>query len=101
MLRQGWGERPNVRILFGRWQDVLPQLLQGGPYTGIFFDTYGQCLSGAHGARGVARPWPAFSCQARMKVHGAARMLAAGATHLLAEPPEAGAPSPLHAHTNV
>jgi len=26
MLETGWGEKPNVRILFGRWQDVLPQL---------------------------------------------------------------------------
>lgn len=26
MLETGWGEKPNVRILFGRWQDVLSQL---------------------------------------------------------------------------
>lgn len=26
MLETGWGDKPNVRILFGRWQDVLPQL---------------------------------------------------------------------------
>lgn len=39
MLKLGWGEKKNVRILFGRWQDVLPQL---GSYDGIFFDTYGE-----------------------------------------------------------
>ncbi|KAG2483914.1 hypothetical protein HYH03_017235 [Edaphochlamys debaryana] len=42
MLRQGWGERPGVRILRGRWQDVLPELLAEAPYDGIFFDTYGE-----------------------------------------------------------
>ena len=26
MMESGWGEKENVRILFGRWQDVLPQL---------------------------------------------------------------------------
>ncbi|KAG6543685.1 hypothetical protein Mapa_014869 [Marchantia paleacea] len=39
MLATGWAEKPNVRILFGRWQDVIPQL---GTYDGIFFDTYGE-----------------------------------------------------------
>ncbi|XP_021728452.1 protein arginine N-methyltransferase 2-like [Chenopodium quinoa] len=39
MLRNGWGEKENVKILFGRWQDVLPQLES---YDGIFFDTYGE-----------------------------------------------------------
>ncbi|KAL3677392.1 hypothetical protein R1sor_027340 [Riccia sorocarpa] len=39
MLATGWGEKPNVRIIFGRWQDVLPQL---GTYDGIFFDTFGE-----------------------------------------------------------
>ncbi|KMT19144.1 hypothetical protein BVRB_1g015400 [Beta vulgaris subsp. vulgaris] len=39
MLSNGWGEKENVKILFGRWQDVLPQL---GSYDGIFFDTYGE-----------------------------------------------------------
>ncbi len=28
-----------MRIVFGRWQDVLPQL---GTYDGIFFDTFGE-----------------------------------------------------------
>lgn len=26
MLRTGWGEKENVKIIFGRWQDVLSQL---------------------------------------------------------------------------
>lgn len=26
MLRTGWGEKDNVKIIFGRWQDVLSQL---------------------------------------------------------------------------
>uniref|UniRef100_A0A2P2J8Q8 Protein arginine N-methyltransferase 2 n=2 Tax=Rhizophora mucronata TaxID=61149 RepID=A0A2P2J8Q8_RHIMU len=26
MLRDGWGEKENVKIIFGRWQDVLSQL---------------------------------------------------------------------------
>lgn len=39
MLQLGWDKRPGVRILFGRWQEVLPQL---GTYDGIFFDTYGE-----------------------------------------------------------
>ncbi|XP_030454352.1 protein arginine N-methyltransferase 2 [Syzygium oleosum] len=39
MLDTGWGDKDNVRIIFGRWQDVLCQL---GSYDGIFFDTYGE-----------------------------------------------------------
>ncbi|KQK13074.1 protein arginine N-methyltransferase 2 [Brachypodium distachyon] len=39
MLKLGWGEKKNVKIVFGRWQDVIPQL---GSYDGIFFDTYGE-----------------------------------------------------------
>uniref|UniRef100_J3LT25 Protein arginine N-methyltransferase 2 n=2 Tax=Oryza brachyantha TaxID=4533 RepID=J3LT25_ORYBR len=39
MLKLGWGEKKNVKVVFGRWQDVLPQL---GSYDGIFFDTYGE-----------------------------------------------------------
>uniref|UniRef100_A0A2P2J8T2 Protein arginine N-methyltransferase 2 n=1 Tax=Rhizophora mucronata TaxID=61149 RepID=A0A2P2J8T2_RHIMU len=39
MLRDGWGEKENVKIIFGRWQDVLSQL---ETYDGIFFDTYGE-----------------------------------------------------------
>lgn len=40
MLQLGWHQRPGVRILFGRWQDVLPQL--GAQFDGIFFDTYSE-----------------------------------------------------------
>ncbi|TYI82488.1 hypothetical protein E1A91_D05G224100v1 [Gossypium mustelinum] len=39
MLRTGWDKKDNVKIIFGRWQDVLSQLES---YDGIFFDTYGQ-----------------------------------------------------------
>ncbi|WCJ35525.1 Protein arginine N-methyltransferase 2 [Euphorbia peplus] len=39
MLATGWGDKDNVKIVFGRWQDVLSQL---GNYDGIFFDTYGE-----------------------------------------------------------
>lgn len=39
MLRSGWGEKDNVKIIFGRWQDVISQLES---YDGIFFDTYGE-----------------------------------------------------------
>ncbi|XP_004501531.1 protein arginine N-methyltransferase 2 [Cicer arietinum] len=39
MLRTGWGQKENVKIVFGRWQDVLSQL---ETYDGIFFDTYGE-----------------------------------------------------------
>lgn len=39
MIRNGWGEKDNVKIVFGRWQDVLSQL---ETYDGIFFDTYGE-----------------------------------------------------------
>ncbi|KAL3514393.1 hypothetical protein ACH5RR_027110 [Cinchona calisaya] len=39
MIESGWGEKENVNIIFGRWQDVLNQLES---YDGIFFDTYGE-----------------------------------------------------------
>ncbi|XP_021283642.1 protein arginine N-methyltransferase 2 [Herrania umbratica] len=39
MLRTGWGKKDNVKIIFGRWQDVLSELES---YDGIFFDTYGE-----------------------------------------------------------
>ncbi|KAG2425346.1 hypothetical protein HXX76_013760 [Chlamydomonas incerta] len=42
MVRTGWADKPGVRILRGRWQDVLPELLAEAPYDGIFFDTYGE-----------------------------------------------------------
>jgi hypothetical protein len=40
MLELGWDKRPGVTILFGRWQDVMPQL-KARRFDGIFFDTYG------------------------------------------------------------
>lgn len=52
MLKLGWDKRPGVRILFGRWQDVLPQLDR--QFDGVFFDTYSefygdmQCALTAH-----------------------------------------------------
>ncbi|KAF8934068.1 hypothetical protein BGZ58_005955 [Dissophora ornata] len=39
MLKMGWDKKPGVKILFGRWQDVLDQL---EVYDGIFFDTFGE-----------------------------------------------------------
>lgn len=39
MIDSGWGEKENVKVIYGRWQDVLDQL---GSYDGIFFDTYGE-----------------------------------------------------------
>ena len=43
MLAKGWDQKPNVRICFGRWQDVMPQLIQQGVVVdAIFFDTYGE-----------------------------------------------------------
>lgn len=37
MLRTGWGEKENVKIIFGRWQDVLSQLKSyDGIHTNIF-----------------------------------------------------------------
>jgi len=44
MLSLGWNHKPNVRICFGRWQDVLPQLAarEGCVVDAIFYDTYGE-----------------------------------------------------------
>lgn len=42
MIEDGWDKKDNVRILFGRWQDVIPQLTE---YDGIFFDTFGEHYS--------------------------------------------------------
>ncbi|KAG0042008.1 hypothetical protein BGZ83_001005 [Gryganskiella cystojenkinii] len=39
MLKQGWDKKPGVKILFGRWQDVVGDL---EVYDGIFFDTFGE-----------------------------------------------------------
>ena len=43
MLAKQWDKKPNVRICFGRWQDVMPKLIeQGVVVDAIFFDTYGE-----------------------------------------------------------
>ncbi|GBF88061.1 arginine N-methyltransferase [Raphidocelis subcapitata] len=47
MLELGWHTRPGVTILFGRWQDVLPQLLARS-FDGVFFDTYGEYYEELH-----------------------------------------------------
>jgi hypothetical protein len=52
MLKLGWDKRPGVTILFGRWQDVMPQL-KARRYDGIFFDTYGGGAGGG-GRMGLA-----------------------------------------------
>lgn len=39
MRQTGWEAKPGVRVVAGRWQDVVEQL---GPFDGVFFDTYGE-----------------------------------------------------------
>ncbi|RCH79219.1 hypothetical protein CU098_002334, partial [Rhizopus stolonifer] len=40
MLELGWDKKPGVKILFGRWQEMVPML--DIAFHGIFFDTYGE-----------------------------------------------------------
>ncbi|GMH89394.1 hypothetical protein TL16_g11444 [Triparma laevis f. inornata] len=41
MKTDGWCDKPNVIVKFGKWQDVMEEF--GGAYfTGIFFDTYAE-----------------------------------------------------------
>ncbi len=43
MIKDGWGNKSNVRICFGRWQVELPKLIKEGlVFDGIFYDTYGE-----------------------------------------------------------
>ncbi|KAJ2393835.1 hypothetical protein GGI05_002302 [Coemansia sp. RSA 2603] len=42
MKDEGWDKKPNVHILFGRWQDKLDDIRALGPYDGVFFDTFGE-----------------------------------------------------------
>ena len=43
MRADGWHSRDGVRVCEGRWQDVLPMLLQEGvAFEGVFYDTYGE-----------------------------------------------------------
>jgi type IV protein arginine methyltransferase len=40
MIQTGWDQKPNVRICFGTWQDVIPQLVQEGVVVdSVFYDT--------------------------------------------------------------
>ena len=41
LKEEGWDKKPGVRILFGKWQDVLAEGC-GLTFDGIFFDTYGE-----------------------------------------------------------
>jgi len=42
MRRRGWYDKPNVRVVEGRWQDV--NLARLGPFDAVFFDTFGEHL---------------------------------------------------------
>ena len=43
MVKDGWDEKSNVRVCYGRWQDELPKLIaEGLEFDGIFYDTYGE-----------------------------------------------------------
>ena len=42
MREQGWFDKPNVRVVRGRWQDAHLESL--GPFDGVFFDTFGEFL---------------------------------------------------------
>lgn len=43
MREKGWYNKPNVTVHEGKWQDVLPKLLeQGVVLDGIYFDTYAE-----------------------------------------------------------
>jgi protein arginine N-methyltransferase 2 len=44
MIDEGWDKRNNVRICYGKWQDVLPSLIMNEniKFDGIFYDTYGE-----------------------------------------------------------
>lgn len=43
MLVDKWDQKPNVKLCHGKWQDVMPQLIQQGlEVDAVFFDTYGE-----------------------------------------------------------
>jgi type IV protein arginine methyltransferase len=45
MVQMGWDRKPNVRICFGKWQDVLPHLIDQGVFVdAIFYDTVRELL---------------------------------------------------------
>mmetsp|Transcript_13312 Transcript_13312/g.27174 ORF Transcript_13312/g.27174 Transcript_13312/m.27174 type:complete len:381 (-) Transcript_13312:18-1160(-) len=41
MKSDGWTSKPNVTVLFGRWQDVISQV-EDDSMDGVFFDTYAE-----------------------------------------------------------
>src|SRR5437588_3197588 len=46
MRDKGWHAKPNVVIHEGRWQDVLPKLLEEGvTFDAIYFDTFAEDYS--------------------------------------------------------
>jgi protein arginine N-methyltransferase 2 len=43
MLADGWDDIPGVDVRFGRWQDIVPQLIQEGrQFDCVYFDTFGE-----------------------------------------------------------
>lgn len=43
MKRKGWHEKPGVQIHQGRWQDILPKLVeQGETFDAIYYDTFAE-----------------------------------------------------------
>ena len=43
MKEQGWFDKPNVKIHEGKWQDVLPKLIEEGvSLDGMYYDTYAE-----------------------------------------------------------
>lgn len=43
MQQQGWTSKPNTTVHAGKWQDVLPQLIeQGVTFDAIYFDTFAE-----------------------------------------------------------
>ena len=44
MLTDGWGRKAGVELFFGKWQDVVPILINEKRYKfdGVFFDTFGE-----------------------------------------------------------
>ena len=47
MIEHGWDKKPGVRILFGRWQDVMAQIAEQ-QYDAIYFDTFGEYYKELH-----------------------------------------------------
>ncbi|KAI1931984.1 Arginine N-methyltransferase 2 [Ophidiomyces ophidiicola] len=46
MKRKGWHERPGVVIHQGKWQDILPELInQGQIFNAIYYDTFAESYS--------------------------------------------------------